>query len=314
MEGRRDSSGIRSFKWFFAVGRMREKDNTSFPLSLGQVYGLGAGTRYSVFWTREPKGVTVGRRLIVGVFGPTRKPTERSLGLAREVGNEIRRHGAILLTGGHHRYSTSRKNNLRRTAKTEAMQGALDKKSTDGVGRAIGVLRRAKETKVRVEPRQRGPHRVVYVHTRLRNARNLLNGVLCDVAIALDGGPGTLSEVGFAAMAGRPIIFLDSLKTLGRTLHGPPKKNVERIDGDARGAFEDWLCPDSSRSPLLEVVSETLHSGSAMTASTARDAVEQGVAAAIGSIAESVACYPEFHADLPPRAEFHAELDWLNEG
>ncbi|MEF8887418.1 MAG: LOG family protein [Haloarculaceae archaeon] len=65
------------------------------------------------------------------------------------------------------------------------------------------------------------------VATRIGNARNPLVVMNGDAVIAVDGGPGTLSEVGHALDFGRPVAGLGTLRVKGK---GIDEGAVEHVD------------------------------------------------------------------------------------
>lgn len=68
-------------------------------------------------------------------------------------------------------------------------------------GRSIGILPGHEQSAA-------NPHIEVAIATGLGDARNALVVLNGDAVIAVDGGPGTLSEIGFALVYGRPIAGL----------------------------------------------------------------------------------------------------------
>jgi uncharacterized protein (TIGR00725 family) len=126
-------------------------------------------------------------RVVVGVVGPA--SCDPGLGaLAREVGAEIARRGAVLLCGG------------RGGVMEEAAAGA---KAAGGL--TIGVLPGASAAET-------PPNAFIDValFTGLGEARNWVNVCASDAVIALGGGFGTLSEIALALKARRPLVLLGS--------------------------------------------------------------------------------------------------------
>lgn len=70
-------------------------------------------------------------------------------------------------------------------------------------GRTIGILPGE-------DPAAANPHVAVPIPTGLGDARNALVVLNGEAAIAIDGGPGTLSEIGLAMVYGRPFAGLDT--------------------------------------------------------------------------------------------------------
>jgi len=104
--------------------------------------------------------------------------------LAREVGREIARSGAILLCGG------------RGGVMEAACRGATE---TGGV--AIGIL-------PGFDRSSQNPYVTYSIVTGLGDARNAVLVRSADAVIAISGGYGTLSEIGLALKAGRRVVGL----------------------------------------------------------------------------------------------------------
>ncbi len=104
--------------------------------------------------------------------------------LAREVGREIARRGAVLVCGG------------RGGVMEAACQGAKD----EG-GVTVGIL-------PGTDRREANPYVDLSIITGLGEARNAIITRTADVVIAIHGGYGTLSEIGLALKMGRPVIGL----------------------------------------------------------------------------------------------------------
>jgi uncharacterized protein (TIGR00725 family) len=173
-------------------------------------------------------------RVIIGVVGATGDCTQPLADLARMLGARLAAEGAILLTGG-------RGKQTKLAVKDAAVDGALAED-----GRVISILKHG----VQFEPVVRnGKH--VFVHSGLGDARNVLNAFASDAIIALSGGGGTLSEVAFAAVAGRPVYFVGGAR-------GVLAKSIDRMEAIARESaevferdFHDATLRDAVR-PLLE--------------------------------------------------------------
>ena len=103
---------------------------------------------------------------------------------AREVGRLVAERGGIVVCGG-----------------LGGIMEAAARGATEAGGVAIGVLPD--------EDRQRANEYLSYcVATGMGQARNL--AVVCsgDAVVAVGGGYGTLSEIGFALKVGRPVVAL----------------------------------------------------------------------------------------------------------
>ena len=111
---------------------------------------------------------------------------EKVAAQAREIGREIARRGAVLVCGG------------RGGVMVAACHGAKE-----AGGTTVGILP--------------GTHRGeanryvdIPIATGLGEARNAVVVRTADVVIAVSGGYGTLSEIGFALKMGRPVVGLDT--------------------------------------------------------------------------------------------------------
>ena len=104
--------------------------------------------------------------------------------LAREVGWEIARRGAVLVCGG------------RGGVMEAACQGAKE-----AGGTTVGIL-------PGTERQEANPYVDLPVVTGLGEARNAIVVRTADTVIAVSGGYGTLSEIGLALKMGRPVVGL----------------------------------------------------------------------------------------------------------
>lgn len=127
--------------------------------------------------------LTQAGRVYVGVIGAGEcTPPEASL--AEEVGREVARRGGVVLCGG------------RRGVMEAAAKGAQQ-----AGGLVVGIL-------PGTDRREGNPYLTVALATGLGDARNAVIACASDVLIAVAGGYGTLSEIGFALKMGRPVVGL----------------------------------------------------------------------------------------------------------
>ncbi len=150
-------------------------------------------------------------RAVIGVFGGSAPDAVEA---AKGLGMEIGRRGQILLTGGS-------------GPGTKAVKdGAID-----GVGSSpwVGVERAPK--KIAFSESQNG----CVIYTDLDHKRNYLEACLCDAAIGLPGGDGTVSEITFALALQRPVVLLGNHWTAGGSLDGPRRAAV--LDSMVTSAF-----------------------------------------------------------------------------
>lgn len=121
--------------------------------------------------------------MYIGVIGAGICPAEVD-GLAERVGAAIARRGGVLVCGGL----------------GGVMEGAARGAQREG-GLVVGVLPGE-------ERKQGNRHLSVALATGLGDARNAVIACACDALIAIDGGYGTLSEIGFGLKMGKRVIGL----------------------------------------------------------------------------------------------------------
>jgi uncharacterized protein (TIGR00725 family) len=242
---------------------------------------------------------TLMARLVIGVVGTSdpKKIPPRQAELAKQVGQEIRKRGHILLTGGQ-------PNERKETIKKLAMQGSLFDVPVDERGRAVGILRGAKKPE---NTKDQGC-RDHYEATDLGNDRNLLNGVTPNALIAMFGGPGTLSEILYAYLSNRPIVFLESIQQLITTFEMRPSKFKDIVDS-VRNTFYDLEVAGSAQE-MVEDKMRSLFSNRANCASTAAEAVEKVISAVPKNAYGSN--YPNA-ARAPSKEIFDRKLKWIAE-
>jgi uncharacterized protein (TIGR00725 family) len=124
--------------------------------------------------------------------------------LAKEVGREIAKAGAVLVTGG--------------------LGGVMESASSgakEAGGTTIGII-------PGTDKNDANPHVDYVVVTGMGHARNVLVVRSADVVIALPGGAGTLSEVALATKMGKKVIGLGAWGEIdGATTAGTPKEAVK---------------------------------------------------------------------------------------
>ena len=125
-------------------------------------------------------------KLIIGVFGPGEGATLTDLDCAYELGVQIAQRDWVLLTGGRNA-----------GVMDSACRGA---KSTNGFTLA---LLPSFDTRAASEALD------LAIPTGLGSARNNLNALACDAAIACGIGLGTISEVALTLKAQKPVILLN---------------------------------------------------------------------------------------------------------
>jgi uncharacterized protein (TIGR00725 family) len=133
--------------------------------------------------------------MFVAVIGPA-TCDEETAAQAREIGREIARRGAVLVCGG----------------RGGVMEAACDGAKAAG-GTTVGIL-------PGVHRGEANRYVDIPIATGLGEARNAVVVRTADVVIAVSGGYGTLSEIGFALKLGRPVVGLGTweLRQQGQTV------------------------------------------------------------------------------------------------
>ncbi len=123
--------------------------------------------------------------MIVAVIGGE-DASEATLAQAEAVGRELARRGGTLICGG------------RGGVMEAACRGARE-----AGGHTIGVL-------PGTDRGEMNPYVELPIVTGIGRARNLIIVLTADALIAIDGGYGTLSEIGYALAYGKPVIGLST--------------------------------------------------------------------------------------------------------
>ena len=121
--------------------------------------------------------------MIIAVVGGEEAPAA-ALAQAEAVGRELARRGCTLICGG------------RGGVMEAACRGARE-----AGGHTVGVL-------PGTDRGEANPYVELPIVSGVGRARNLIVVLSADAIIAIDGGYGTLSEIGFALQYGRPVVGL----------------------------------------------------------------------------------------------------------
>lgn len=156
----------------------------------------------------------VRKPFIIGVMGSHNDESRGVMEDARRLGEGIAMRGHVLLTGGG----------------PGVMQAASEGAYRAG-GLVIGIL-----PNDRKHPLEKYPNEFVDIpiYTGMFDARNVINAKTPHVLVALNGGPGTLSEMALALRNGTPVI----------SFHAPPFE----LPGDY-----DFTVVDTVEEALLEI-------------------------------------------------------------
>lgn len=106
------------------------------------------------------------------------------LALAREVGREVARRGAVLLCGG-----------------LGGVMAAAAQGAAENGGVSLGILPDADRGRA-------SPYLTYSLPTNLGHARNIVIAHAADALIAVDGAHGTISEAAIGLKLGKPVIGL----------------------------------------------------------------------------------------------------------
>ena len=142
------------------------------------------------------------KEIIIAVIG-TRKPSPEEGQLAQEVGRELAKNGIALICGGLG------------GVMAEACRGAC----AEG-GLTIGVIPGD-------DRKSANPHVRIAIVTGIGYARNVIIIRSAQAVIAVGGGYGTLTEIGYALDAGIPVI---GLKTWKISRNNQVDKSIIRAD------------------------------------------------------------------------------------
>jgi uncharacterized protein (TIGR00725 family) len=157
------------------------------------------------------KGENVTQPVYIAVIGGSEISAEMSE-LARQVGREVARRGAVLLCGG-----------------LSGVMAAAAQGAQEGGGVSLGILPDGDRLRA-------NPYLTYTIATNLGHARNMLIAHSADAVIAVDGGYGTVSEAAIALKLGKPMIALKvSWDLPGLQRSGSPEEAVslalERLKG-----------------------------------------------------------------------------------
>ena len=135
-------------------------------------------------------------------------------GTAREVGRVVAERGHDLVCGG-----------------LGGVMAAACEGAASAGGRTVGLLPGE-------DPAAANRHVDVAVATGLGHARNALVVLNGDGVVAVDGGPGTLSEIGLALAYGRPVAGLDTHDVEGVEPVGDAAAALDHVEALAGSATD----------------------------------------------------------------------------
>ncbi|WP_256403576.1 TIGR00725 family protein [Halorubrum salinum] len=130
--------------------------------------------------------------------------------VAEELGERLAERGHVVVCGG-----------------LGGVMEAVCRGARGAGGETIGIL----PTDRRADAND---HVTTPIATGMGHARNALVVLNGDAAIAIDGGPGTLSEIGLALAHGRPVAGLDTHDVAGVAAVESPGAAVEYVEESKR--------------------------------------------------------------------------------
>ncbi|NOZ75451.1 MAG: TIGR00725 family protein [FCB group bacterium] len=138
----------------------------------------------------------------IAVFGG-RKVTAEILARTEELGRELGRRNYLVFCGGG-----------------EGVMEAISQGVSQSGGTVVGILKGNSITEA-------NPHITIPVLTNMGITRNALLALNCDLAIAISGKYGTLSEIAYAFQLNKPVIGfhtwdiegIQSVATVSEVIH-----------------------------------------------------------------------------------------------
>lgn len=161
-----------------------------------------------------------GKRPYVAVIGSSEADAEQAQ-VAEEVGAELGRRGAVVVTGG-----------------LGGVMAAASKGARGAGATTVGVLPGSDRAAA-------NPDVEVVLATGLGELRNALVVYAVDAVIAVGGAYGTLSEIAFALNAGTPVVAIGSWEL---SLDDGPVEAIVRADS-AGAAVDAALGPPPPLAP-----------------------------------------------------------------
>ncbi|PAU84242.1 TIGR00725 family protein [Halorubrum salipaludis] len=144
----------------------------------------------------------------VSVIGGSSVPPETAA-VAEELGKRLADRGHTVVCGG-----------------LGGVMEAVCRGAASAGGETIGIL----PTDRRADA---NPHVTVPIATGMGHARNALVVMNGDAAVAIDGGPGTLSEIGMALAHGRAVAGLDTHAVSGVEAVKSPADAVDYVERES---------------------------------------------------------------------------------
>jgi uncharacterized protein (TIGR00725 family) len=159
--------------------------------------------------TERPTGPRPAHVAVVGDGDPRGPDAHRLLEWAEEVGQELARGGAIVITGG-----------------LGGVMRAASAGARGAGGQTIGLLPGA-------DASEANEFVTIPIATGLGVVRNLVVVTAADAVIAVGGRHGTLSEIGLALRMGRHVVTLSSWRVESEHRLGGPRVHRARDPREA---------------------------------------------------------------------------------
>jgi uncharacterized protein (TIGR00725 family) len=153
----------------------------------------------------------------VSVIGGGTVPDEQAE-IAERIGRLLGQRGHTLVCGGRGGVMESACRGA-----TEARTANQCRDASEAGGQTIGILPGD-------DRRAANPYVDVPIATGLGHARNALVVMNGDAVIAIDGGVGTLSEIGFAGVYDRPVAGLETHDAPGVEVVDSPADTVAYVE------------------------------------------------------------------------------------
>jgi SLOG cluster4 family len=230
---------------------------------------------------------------IIAVFGGSKEKSV--LSFAEDLGRAIAQEEQILLTGGSGR--------ARDSVKNCAISGA-------DPSPWVGVDRKAS----RGAFHRNDPRYSFRICSDLDQKRNFLEALMCDAAIGLDGGGGTISEVASAVSLQRPVALVDD-SWRERDLDGDRPQALDsltaitvslfRTSGGDNHELDSYLSADAIRSALDGPLRYKYFSSGPNAAS-----VDSWIMSALPAGGQLCGMFPPIESHKTVRDAYHS---WLNE-
>lgn len=161
------------------------------------------------------------RRYMIGLIGAS-SASDSGLAMAREVGTQVARAGAVLVCGG-----------------LGGVMQAASQGCCEAGGDVLGLLpgATAQEANLFI---------TLAVPTNMGHARNMIIAHTAEVLIAIEGGYGTLSEAAIALKLGKRVLTLGKgLSLQGVEAMSTPREAVDSAFSSIRFYRGDDSCPQN---------------------------------------------------------------------